>query len=85
MRRFWQLLEGDGLVSHTVDFEIDAGPDLSQCRSLTISVIPLYLLEVVTGHTVYLGDWDTMRAREFCILCSFLKWVSCTAKSKELQ
>ena len=31
------------------------------------------------------GDWVTMGAREFCILCSFLKWVSGTTKSNELQ
>ena len=31
------------------------------------------------------GDWVTMCAREFCILCSFLKWESGTTKSNELQ
>ena len=30
------------------------------------------------------GDWVTMLAREFCILCSFLTWVSGTTKSNEL-
>ena len=56
-----------------------------QCRSL----FNLYDAGVLVGlgyrtHSVS-GDWVTMHAREFCILCSFLTWVSGTTKSNELQ
>ena len=39
-------------------------------------------------HSTYSvsGDFKvTMRAREFCILCIFLTWVSGTTKSNDLQ
>ena len=57
----------------------------SQCRSLTYFCDAGVLVDLGSGTYSEPGDWVTMSAREFCILCSFLTWVSGTSKSNDLQ
>ena len=80
-----QLLESDGLVSNKVDFEMDAGPDREPVQITNNFCDAGVLVEL--GFRTYSvhGDWVTMSAREICIFCSFLTWVSGSTKSNEFQ
>ena len=71
LKRGW-LLESDILVSNKVDFEMVAGPDREPVQITNNFYDAGVLVEL--GYMTYSvhGDWVTMSAREFCILCSFL-------------
>ena len=80
-----QLFEGDGLVSNKLIFKWKREP--VQITNNLYDAGVLVGLGYITHSISYnvSGDWVPMRTREYCILCSFLTWVSGTTKSNELQ
>ena len=65
---------------------MDAGPDREPVQ-ITNDFYDAGALEGLGYRTHSInsvpGDWVTMHAREFCILCSFLTWVSGTTNGNE--
>ena len=79
-KRGW-LFKGDGLVSNKFIFEWMREPVQITNDFYDAGVlVGLWYRTHSISYSVS-GDWVPMCAREFCILCSLLRWVSGTTKS----